>query len=355
MATYDYGWGGGDSGAWDQYSTYQGDTSGLQFSPNDTSLWYDPNQTYDWGYTDPYSGGIDWSAQNPDWVGPTTQGQAGYEAPTYSGGTDWMSTIGSAMSNPSLLSMLGGGLLSSIGAKQTGTQVSTQAPWEAQQPYLRDLFAKAQGAMQTSLGMSPQEETALGAMEARARMGSPVQAMGTGTAMGILSGLDANPYYGVNNPYLTQTIDAASQDAMRQLQPMFAQQQRASGSFGNTGLSESQTRTAAQTLGNIATGARMQDYTQQQQLGESDVNRRMNLALQSPALAQQDYADIERLYNVGQTRRYDPYATLGKYGSLIQGQYGGVTSSPIYQNRAAEMLGGGLLGLQAYNQLSGSR
>lgn len=261
--------------------------------------------------------------------------------------------VGNTLTSPQALSMLGGGLLSQIRPTQTGTQTSTQAPWEAQQPYLRDLFAKAQGAMQTSLGMSPQEETALGAMEARARMGSPVQAMGTGTAMGILSGTDANPYYGMNNPYLTQSINAASEDAMRQLRPMFAQQQRASGSFGNTGLAESQTRTAAQTLGNIATGARMQDYMQQQQLGESDVNRRMSLALQSPALAQQDYADIERLYNVGQTRRYDPYATLGKYGSLIQGQYGGVTSSPIYQNRAAEFLGGGLLGMQAYNQLAG--
>lgn len=349
MATYDYGWGGGDSGAWDQYSTYQGDTSGLQFSPNDQSLWYDPNQNYDWGYMDdPYGSGLNFSPYDTSIQYDPNQS---YYTDQSGGGSNWMNLL----SSPQALSMIGGGLLSSIGPTQTGTQVITQAPWEAQQPYLRDLFAKAQGAMQTSLGMSPQEETALGAMEARARMGSPVQAMGTGTAMGILSGLDANPYYGVNNPYLSQTIDAASEDAMRQLRPMFAAQQRASGSFGNTGLSESQTRTAAQTLGNIATGARMQDYTQQQQLGESDVNRRMNLALQSPALAQQDYADIERLYNVGQTRRYDPYATLGKYGSLIQGQYGGVTSSPIYQNRAAEMLGGGLLGLQAYNQLSGSR
>lgn len=260
---------------------------------------------------------------------------------------------GAAMTNPSLLSMLGGGLLSQIKPTQTGTQVSTQAPWEAQQPYLRDLFAKAQGARDLSLSMSPQEEAALGAMEARSMMGSPVQAMGTGTAMGVLSGMDANPYYGVNNPYLTQSIDAASQDAMRNLQPMFNQQNRASGSFGNTGLGESQARTAAQTLGNIATNARFQDYTNQQQLGEADINRRVGLATLAPALAQQDYADLERLYNVGQTRRYDPYSTLGKYGSLIQGQYGGVTSSPIYQNRAAEFLGGGLLGMQAYNQLKG--
>ena len=260
--------------------------------------------------------------------------------------------VSNAMSNPALLATVGGGILGSIGAKQTGTQVSTQAPWEAQQPYLKDLFAKASGALNTSLAFSPQEQMALDAMQQRAMMGSPVHGMGQATAMGILGGIDSNPYLGADNPYLTKSINAASEDAMRNMQPMFAQQQRASGSFGNANLAESQARTAATTLGNIANNARMADYTQQQQLGESDINRRMNLALQSPNLAQSDFNDLEKLYNVGQTRRFDPYATLGKYGSLIQGNYGGVSSSPLYQNKAAEALGGGLLGMQAWNQFN---
>lgn len=268
----------------------------------------------------------------------------------------WLSNIGGSAgnavsNNSSLLATLGGGLLGGVGAKQTGNQVSTQAPWEAQQPYLRELFAKAQGALDTSLGMSGQEQTALEAMQQRALSGSPLQQYGSATMQNILSGSDYNPTLGVNNPYLTATINNASSDAMRNLQPMFAQQQRASGSFGNTGLAESQARTAATTLGNIATNARMGDYQNQQNLYEQDINRRMNVAGQAPQYAQSDFADMQRLYDIGQTRRFDPYSTLGKYGSLIQGQYGNVQSSPLYENKGAQILGGAIAGqglLNAY-------
>ena len=110
-----------------------------------------------------------------------------------------------------------------------------------------------------------------------------------------------------------------------------------------------------QTLGNIATNARMQDFGQQRNLYEQDINRRSGMAWQAPQMANQRFDDAQKLYDIGQTQRYDQFNPLGKFGSLISGNYGSVSQSPIYQNKGADLLGGGLLGLQAYNQFGGNK
>jgi hypothetical protein len=121
------------------------------------------------------------------------------------------------------------------GSKQTGTETKTQAPWTPQQPYLTDMFAKAKAASDSGAA-SPYETSALQGLQ------------------GFANGPKTNPLAGVDNPYLTQTINNASQDAMRNLMPMYDQAQRASGSFGNSGVTEAFGRTAADTLGKIAPG-----------------------------------------------------------------------------------------------------
>ena len=119
--------------------------------------------------------------------------------------------------------------------------------------------------------------------------------------------------------------------------PAFDQAQRASGSFGNSGLAETFGRTAADTLGKIATNARMQDYGTQQQLGENAVNRTVS--------------SLGPLFSAGQNSASNPWTNINKYGSAITGSYGGTSSQPIYTNQAANMLGGGLLGSQIYKNL----
>lgn len=111
-------------------------------------------------------------------------------------------------------------------------------------------------------------------------------------------GQQANPYlgqqsaqaaqvggnaYGGGNPYLQQGIDAASQDTIRNyntaIRPQLDSLGRASGSFGNTGIQELQQNAMSdlgRNLGNIASGMRMQDYTQQQQLAENALNRQQS-------------------------------------------------------------------------------
>lgn len=92
-------------------------------------------------------------------------------------------------------------------------------------------------------------------------------------------GVGANPY-GMGNPYLDQSIAATSRDATQNFQqsvmPGLDRAMQASGSFGNTGVQQMQQNAYSdlgRNLGNISNSARMQDYTQQQQLAENALNR----------------------------------------------------------------------------------
>lgn len=92
-------------------------------------------------------------------------------------------------------------------------------------------------------------------------------------------GVGANPYSG-SNPYLQTAIDSASSDATRNFQnsvmPGLDRMMQASGSFGNTGVQQMQNQAYSdlgRNLGNISSGMRMQDYTQQQGLAENALNR----------------------------------------------------------------------------------
>lgn len=88
-----------------------------------------------------------------------------------------------------------------------------------------------------------------------------------------------NQYAG-SNPYLQQNIDAAMGDVTRAykntVMPAQTNAVVGSGSFGNSGLAQAQSeqeRQLADQLGKVSSGMRMQDYTTQQQLAESGLNR----------------------------------------------------------------------------------
>lgn len=298
-----------DPSAWNSPTDSYNWTSGT--SGNGDSF-YDPTQS--WNYYDPSQ-----TTQTSNWW----DSYPAYSSDASSGsGINWGNIASSALNgltSPAGLATLAGGLLGGInGSKQTGTQTSTQAPWTPQQPYLLDLFNKAKAAADTG-AMSSYEQSALSGLQ------------------GVANGPKTNPYAGVDNPYLTQAINNASADAMRNLMPMYDQAQHASGSFGNSGVAETFGRAAANTLGNIATSARMQDYGTQQQLGENAVNRSVSA--------------LGPLFSAGQSSTANPWTNINKYGQAITGSYGGTSSQPIYTNQAANMLGGGLLGSQIYKNL----
>ena len=298
-----------DPSAWNSPTDSYNWTSGTS---GDGDSFYDPTQS--WNYYDPSQ-----TTQTSNWW----DSYPAYSSDASSGsGINWGNIASSALNgltSPAGLSTIAGGLLGGInGSKQTGTETKTQAPWTPQQPYLLDLFNKAKAAADTG-AMSSYEQSALSGLQ------------------GVANGPKTNPYAGVDNPYLTQAINNASADAMRNLMPMYDQAQRASGSFGNSGVTEAFGRTAADTLGKIATNARMQDYGTQQQLGENAVNRTVS--------------SLGPLFSAGQNSASNPWTNINKYGQAITGSYGGTSSQPIYTNPVSNMLGGGLLGSQVYRNL----
>jgi hypothetical protein len=208
----------------------------------------------------------------------------------------------------------------------------------------------------------------------------------------------------MNNPYLNEAIGRAQDDVVSKYRdtttPQIAARERASGSFGNSGLQQMQLQAAsdfARELGGISNSMRMQDYGLQAQLGESalgrqqqDIQRNAMLAEQqmqnllgaynaertnqlrtqgfAPQMAESDYRDAQAMLGVGDiAREYTqsklneqygqwqaaqnwPYQQLDVIANAIRTTMGGgsttTTSAPnAYQsNRMASAIGGGLAG-----------
>lgn len=216
---------------------------------------------------------------------------------------------------------LAGGLLGSVGgSKESGKITTTTEPWAEQKPYLTDLFARSKAAMDGSQAPSSSEMTALNQLNRTA------------------TGQNRNPMLGMDNPYLSKTIQTAQDDVTRNMQGQFNTASRQSGSFGNSGLNSEFAREMPKALGNIDTTMRMQDYTNQQGLYENAANRELSAS--------------KDLYTMGQNNRYTPFNNLEKYGRLIQGSYGGSSSQPYFTNPTADILGGMMTG---YNFFNGSK
>lgn len=215
---------------------------------------------------------------------------------------------------PSLI----GGLLGGSGSGG-GTSKQSTAPWGPQQSYLKDMFGMAQNQARAE-GQPNQYQT--GAINS-------LQGMQGGT----------NPYSGMNNPYLNQSIENSQNDAMRGMMPMFNQMNAQSGSFGNSGVGENNYRTAAGTLGNIATNARMNAYNQDANTWGQDQNRNM--------------AGATDLWNMGTNMQDMPWKNIQNYRNAIGGNYGGDQTTPYSSNRALGALGGAMAGQSLFGNILG--
>lgn len=275
----------------------------------------------------------------------------------------------------------------------TGQRVADFAPWQQQ-----GLQAQAQRAMAGSPVMGAANQALPGMFEgggtAAQNAYGPVQAQ-------------ANPYAG-SNPYLTQQIDAAMGDVTRNWnnvqKPQWDTAMQRSGSFGNSGIAQANQMAQSdmqRNLGQIASGMRFQDYTQQQQLGESAANRALQAGQfnatmgenyagrqdsmynqgqgralsalgMAPAFAQQDYADIAQLQQAGaayqgqnqkvldnayaqflDSRQY-PQQQLDVLGSALGRSYGQTnTQTTPGTSTGANIVGGLTAGAGLYNLLFG--
>lgn len=242
--------------------------------------------------------------------------------------------------------------------------------------------------------MTSYQTGALGGIAQRAMQGSPVMSAANGALPGYFGGQGSatqNPYAG-SNPYLQQNIDAAQGDLARNWNnvaaPSWATANQQSGSFGNAGLAMAENNARAdmqRNMGQIGSQMRMQDYTQQQQLGESFAARNdaafsgaQSRGLQAlgmaPTFAQQDYTDLNAMLGAGNqlqaqnqrvadsgyqqyldARQY-PYQQLDYFGNALRsavGSQGTQTQTSPGASTGSQIVGGALTGAGLYNLLFG--
>lgn len=218
-----------------------------------------------------------------------------------SGGTG---TEGGGSGGFNLLGALLGGGLGALGggSKQAGTINTTQTPWGPQQPYLLDAWEKAKQAS-----------------------GNPINTQAQSNYQSVLSGPTSNPMLGLDNPYLTKQIDNANSDVTRAMMPAMNQANKASGSFGNSGVADIYSKNMLDAYSRNANDMRYKDYYGQQQLQKDAVNNTLGFTQGSSA------------FNAAPSQ---------DYAKTVQGSYGGTKSEPYFTNQTNSILGGATLGSQ---------
>lgn len=297
------------------------------------------------------------------------------------------------------------------GSSQPSTQVVTQSIDPAMQPYIAYGLSEASKLYQTpgtpgyfpgqgyvSPSQPTQEALQFGAN--RAVQGNPLlpqsqqtvgQMQGTfnpaiqqmqGTASGQYLG--GNPFFG---GAFQSAANAASQQFQDQMQQVTSNASRA-GRYGSGAMGQLQDRAAgtfASALTDTAGKLAYQNYDAERarqeaamgnigQIYGQDFARQLAAAQLGPSMAQADYGDIDRLYQVGQAQESYQQAALAdqmqrfqfeqnlpaaKLQSFLSAAYGAPmgqqTTQPIYRNQAANIFGGaalgGALGGKEYPQL----
>ena len=110
---------------------------------------------------------------------------------------------------------------------------------------------------------------------------TPGSMLSSNPYLGSTANVGRNQYAG-SNPYLEDAIRRSKSNSIEDYKTITAAQNDAAfsraGGLGSSAYNEWTSRNAArqaEQLGNIETGMRMQDYGSQQQLAESDINRRL--------------------------------------------------------------------------------
>jgi hypothetical protein len=284
--------------------------------------------------------------------------------------------------------------MSSGGGNTTSNSVAT--PWTGQQPYLKDVFGNAQDVFGNAVnnqssqvaGFTPMQQQAMGITQNVANGTNFANASGVNNAAGnytanLLNGnyLGSNPGNSafssfangsmMNNPYQTGALDAANDAVTRAYQtataPQTASAFEGSGRYGSGNyqgaVSQNQQNLATQ-LGNTDAGLVNSMYQQNMGnmlQGAAGLSNNYNTAAQqqvqgsynAPNIVNSVNGGLSNLYNMGgnqqafqQQQINVPWQMLNNYSNLVQGQYGGNTSTttPYYTNTAAGAMGGALGG-----------
>jgi len=256
------------------------------------------------------------------------------------------------------------------------TTVTKSDPWAGQQPYLKTGFEQAQQQLNSSTPeyyqdstVAPQSETTQQAMQLqaqRALSGSPVTDSAQNLATNTMNGnyLNSNPYLDANFAAGTDAITKAYNGAVNQNTAGAV----GSGRYGS-GMQMFANGQAQDTLAKNLNNLYGQTYYNNY---NTERGNQQAMAGQAAGIAGSDYTDLGKLSDVGSAQdQYSQAVTdadvnkwnynqnlpankLGQYMGLIQGNYGGSSSTqtPLSgQSLMGSLLGAGMTGLGAYSAM----
>ena len=230
-----------------------------------------------------------------------------------------VSTVGKVVSPLAMASSL-------LKPKQgTDTTTQTVTPWGPQQPYLTDLFARAQGAANSSQGQSTALFNQAASQQAAAAQDpNGLVAQAQGQLGQTLGGQYLSP---TSNPYLSGAV----QNALDQVRQNVNSQFRGD-NYGSSANQEYLTRI----LANTALPIYAQNYS----------NERQNQLSAVGAAPDLQSANAQQLAQAGQLTAAGPFAALQNYQNLISGNFGGTTTTntPYYTNPLGSAAGGAATG-----------
>ena len=229
-------------------------------------------------------------------------------------------------------------------------------PWKPQQPYLEHGFREAEGLYQhggptyypgsTVAAFAPETDLAHRLIARRVREGSPAVGAARRHLGDTLSGryLDAD-----SNPHLARIASRVAGDVRGAVDGRFARANRTASARHGEALGRG--------IGDAVAPIYARAY-------ENERNRMLRGMMFAPELAAHDFREYAQLAGVGARRqaqrqaeidarrqRHDfnqlrPYDNLERYQRMVRGDFGRTTTRPLYRNRGATLLGGGLAGAE---------
>ena len=263
------------------------------------------------------------------------------------------------------------------GGGGSSTTVQKADPWAGQQPYLQDIFQQAQqlynaGGMapnyypgQTVAGQSAWTKQALQMQADRARRGSPLitnasNAMNnitTGQALAGNQGLNTlNQLSQEDNPYVDELYNRANSQVQANLDGNFNRAGRYGSGAHEAAAADAANNLAAQMYSSL--WDKRADAAQAAgQLYNTGIGQQVVAGQTGQQLANQAYTDAEALSQAGgmmddynqqlinaniDRYNYDQQKALlalQNYNNLIQGSYGGTTTTTGQQSNSGSTLG----------------
>lgn len=258
---------------------------------------------------------------------------------------------------------------------QPEQQTTATDPWTGQQEYLKLGFRQARDNYTNGANVPDYYQNSMNSIENRAKNGSDLVRNAQSQVQNTISGnylnaapttsslnqmasgayLNSNPYVDAQYNRAAGALSSQFQNAISGIDSQYAKAGRY-GSGLHSGTREGAVQNLASGLSDLGVQVYGDNYSkerdrQMQATNQLDNNYRYERGLQSsaisqaPALANQDYYDMDRLYQISSDRRNLRSDDLERYMAVINGNYGTMrTSTSPGQGKGGGVVSGAAAG-----------